>query len=133
TRTLGATPLIVSVDCGITAVEPARVARESGADLIITDHHEFDPAALPNAYALVHPRLGAWSEERGARSVERGAWSVERGAWSDSKSEPPAPQDKTRDTGHGTRDKTQETQETRDTGHGTRDTSYPFPDLCGAG
>ncbi len=50
-------PLIVSVDCGITAVEPANVARELGADLIITDHHEFDPANLPHAYALVHPRL----------------------------------------------------------------------------
>lgn len=51
-------PLIVSVDCGITAVEPARVAREQGVDLIITDHHEFDSDALPDAYALVHPGLG---------------------------------------------------------------------------
>ena len=50
-------PLIISVDCGITAVEPARVARQRGADLIITDHHEFDPAALPEAHTLVHPRL----------------------------------------------------------------------------
>mgnify|MGYP006273459223 CR=1 FL=1 len=52
-----APPLIVSVDCGITAVGPARRARELGVDLIITDHHEFDPAALPDAHALVHPRL----------------------------------------------------------------------------
>lgn len=52
-------PLIISVDCGITAVEPARVARECGVDLIITDHHEFDPHNLPDAYALVHPRLPA--------------------------------------------------------------------------
>ena len=51
-------PLIVSVDCGITAIEPARVARDAGADLIITDHHEFDAAHLPEAFALVHPRLG---------------------------------------------------------------------------
>lgn len=51
--------VIVSVDCGITAVEPARVAREHGVDLIITDHHT-PPAEgqpLPVAYALVHPRL----------------------------------------------------------------------------
>ncbi len=50
-------PLIISVDCGITAVEPARVARELGVDLIITDHHEFHVDHLPDAYALVHPRL----------------------------------------------------------------------------
>ncbi|MCC6679791.1 MAG: single-stranded-DNA-specific exonuclease RecJ [Phycisphaeraceae bacterium] len=50
-------PLIVSVDCGITAVEPAKVARELGLDLIITDHHSFDPHALPDACAIVHPDL----------------------------------------------------------------------------
>jgi single-stranded-DNA-specific exonuclease len=50
-------PLIVSVDCGITAVEPAQVVRRAGVDLIITDHHEFDPAHLPEAHTLVHPRF----------------------------------------------------------------------------
>lgn len=50
-------PLIVSVDCGITAVKPAQVAREAGVDLIITDHHEFEPDHLPLAHTLVHPRL----------------------------------------------------------------------------
>src|SRR5580692_3164729 len=33
--------LIITVDCGITAIEPARIARERGVDLIITDHHEW--------------------------------------------------------------------------------------------
>ncbi|MFG0312926.1 MAG: DHH family phosphoesterase, partial [Phycisphaerales bacterium] len=50
--------LIVSVDCGITAIEPARRARELGLDLIITDHHN-PPASvddLPDAYEVVHPR-----------------------------------------------------------------------------
>jgi single-stranded-DNA-specific exonuclease len=50
--------VIVSVDCGITAVEPAHVARQLGVDLIITDHHN-PPASmadLPEAYAVVHPR-----------------------------------------------------------------------------
>ena len=50
--------VIVSVDCGITAVEPARVARRLGVDLIITDHHN-PPASmadLPEAFAVVHPR-----------------------------------------------------------------------------
>ena len=50
-------PVIVSVDCGITATGPALAAKQAGADLIITDHHQFDPRNLPDAYALVHPGL----------------------------------------------------------------------------
>ncbi|MEM7623962.1 MAG: single-stranded-DNA-specific exonuclease RecJ, partial [Planctomycetota bacterium] len=51
--------VIVSVDCGVTAVEPARVARELGVDLIITDHHNPPASAkdLPEATAIVHPSL----------------------------------------------------------------------------
>lgn len=48
--------VMVTVDCGITAVEEAIVAKELGLDLIITDHHE-PKAELPAAFALVHPRL----------------------------------------------------------------------------
>ena len=47
--------VIVTVDCGVTAVHEAEVARELGVDLIITDHHH-PPAELPAAYALVNPR-----------------------------------------------------------------------------
>ena len=50
--------LVVTVDCGITAVEPALTAKNLGMDLIITDHHN-PPASLddmPEAYAVVHPR-----------------------------------------------------------------------------
>ena len=47
--------VIVTVDCGVTAVSEAQVARELGVDLIITDHHH-PPAVLPDAYALVNPR-----------------------------------------------------------------------------
>ncbi|HEX9270136.1 MAG TPA: single-stranded-DNA-specific exonuclease RecJ [Candidatus Limnocylindria bacterium] len=47
--------VIVTVDCGVTAAEEARIAREVGVDLIITDHHH-PPAVLPDAYALVNPR-----------------------------------------------------------------------------
>ncbi len=54
-------PLIISVDCGITAVEPAEVAKQHGVDLIITDHHEFDPEQLPDAHTLVHPLIPASS------------------------------------------------------------------------
>lgn len=54
----GGARVIVSVDCGITAMEPARVASGLGVDLIITDHHN-PPARmedLPEAHAVVHPR-----------------------------------------------------------------------------
>jgi single-stranded-DNA-specific exonuclease len=46
--------LIVTVDCGITAVEPVALARERGMDVVIIDHHEV-PAVLPEAVALVDP------------------------------------------------------------------------------
>lgn len=52
------TDLIVSVDCGITAIAEARLARTLGVDLIITDHHN-PPASndnLPEALCVVHPR-----------------------------------------------------------------------------
>ncbi|MBM4010408.1 MAG: single-stranded-DNA-specific exonuclease RecJ [Planctomycetes bacterium] len=48
--------LVVTVDCGITAVAEAGRARELGLELIVTDHHHF-AAELPAAAALVHPRL----------------------------------------------------------------------------
>lgn len=56
-ETDGVKPLIISVDCGITAVQPAAIAKAAGVDLIVTDHHHLDPDALPNAFALVHPDL----------------------------------------------------------------------------
>ncbi len=49
------TKVILSVDCGVTAVREAETARELGIDLIVTDHHH-PPAELPRAYALVNPR-----------------------------------------------------------------------------
>jgi single-stranded-DNA-specific exonuclease len=48
--------LIVSVDCGIGAIEEARRCRELGMDLIITDHHQAGEC-LPEAAAIVHPGL----------------------------------------------------------------------------
>ncbi len=35
------TQLLITVDCGVTAIEPAKVAAACGVDLIITDHHEW--------------------------------------------------------------------------------------------
>lgn len=46
--------LVVTVDCGITAVEEADHARALGVDLVITDHHECK-SRLPQAEAVVDP------------------------------------------------------------------------------
>ena len=46
--------LIVTVDCGITAVQEARLCQELGIDLVITDHHECKQE-LPQAAAVVDP------------------------------------------------------------------------------
>ncbi|NLF34922.1 MAG: single-stranded-DNA-specific exonuclease RecJ, partial [Clostridiales bacterium] len=47
--------LIITVDCGITAVEETLYAGSLGMDVIITDHHECKDA-LPAACAVVDPR-----------------------------------------------------------------------------
>ena len=46
--------LIVTVDCGITAVSEAELCKELGIDLVITDHHECKDV-LPDAVAIVDP------------------------------------------------------------------------------
>ncbi len=46
--------LIITVDCGITAVKEAQLVKEMGMDLVITDHHEFKDV-LPDAVAVVDP------------------------------------------------------------------------------
>ncbi len=46
--------LIVTVDCGITALEEAALCKELGMELVITDHHECKPT-LPDAIAVVDP------------------------------------------------------------------------------
>lgn len=48
--------LIITVDTGIAAVKEADVAKELGIDYIVTDHHEPGPV-LPDALAIIHPRL----------------------------------------------------------------------------
>nr|WP_122011623.1 single-stranded-DNA-specific exonuclease RecJ [Maliibacterium massiliense] len=47
--------LIITVDCGITAVEEAAHASALGIDMIVTDHHEC-PAVLPDVVACVNPK-----------------------------------------------------------------------------
>lgn len=47
--------LMVSVDCGITAVNEVEFARSKGIDFIITDHHE-PGDSIPNATAILNPK-----------------------------------------------------------------------------
>ena len=46
--------LIITVDCGITAVEEAQLCKQMGMELIITDHHECKDV-FPEAVAVVNP------------------------------------------------------------------------------
>lgn len=46
--------LFISVDCGITAVDQVKYARDLGIDVIICDHHE-PGSILPSAYAVLDP------------------------------------------------------------------------------
>ena len=46
--------LIISVDCGITAIAEAELCRSLGMELVITDHHECKDR-LPAAVAVVDP------------------------------------------------------------------------------
>ena len=59
----GGAKLIITVDCGVTAIEQATICRTRGVDLIISDHHEWREShethapMLPECLAIVHPRL----------------------------------------------------------------------------
>ena len=46
--------LMITVDNGITAFEPALLCKKLGIDLIITDHHK-PHGNLPEAFAIVNP------------------------------------------------------------------------------
>lgn len=79
--------LVVTVDCGITAIEPVRAARDAGLEVIITDHHDLalDDAGrpvLPDANLVVHPRHPAASypfgELCGAGVAFKLAWQFAR-------------------------------------------------------
>ncbi len=46
--------LIITVDCGITAINEVEYAKKNGVDVIITDHHEVTEK-LPDADAIINP------------------------------------------------------------------------------
>ena len=73
--------LIVTVDCGVTAIEEARLARELGVEMIITDHHE-PGAERPEAVEVINPRLPGsgypFRDLAGAGVAFKLAWAVAR-------------------------------------------------------
>jgi single-stranded-DNA-specific exonuclease len=55
-KKLAPATLMITIDCGISDVEPVRVLSENGLlDVIVTDHHLPGPV-LPAAYAIVNPK-----------------------------------------------------------------------------
>ena len=48
------TRLLITVDCGSTALAEVALARDLGIDTIITDHHQ-PPATLPSALTVLNP------------------------------------------------------------------------------
>lgn len=62
--------LVITIDCGTSDVEVIAYAKEKGVDVIVTDHHE-PPAQLPEAVAIINPKLGSYpfTELCGASTV----------------------------------------------------------------
>ncbi len=50
------TSLVITVDCGITAITEVKKAKRLGLDIIITDHHT-PLNEIPQALAIVNPKL----------------------------------------------------------------------------
>jgi single-stranded-DNA-specific exonuclease len=48
---------VVTVDCGASALEQSRRARELGLELLVTDHHHVPPGRTAEAEAIAHPAL----------------------------------------------------------------------------
>ena len=74
----GKTNLLITVDCGITAIESAKLANDLGMDLIITDHHRPEQQ-LPKAAAIVHPGLDENypnQQSAGAMVAFKLAWAI---------------------------------------------------------
>ncbi|WP_406700801.1 single-stranded-DNA-specific exonuclease RecJ [Singulisphaera sp. Ch08] len=83
--------LIVTVDCGISAVSEARLARELGVEFIVTDHHTIG-SELPEADVIVHPRLEdslyPFGDLCGAAVAFKLAWQIAKGFGDGKKASP---------------------------------------------
>lgn len=54
------TSLLITVDCGITAIDEVAYARDSGIDVIVSDHHE-PGIELPKGNAILDPKRDSCS------------------------------------------------------------------------
>ncbi len=66
--------LIITTDCGITAFETVKLARQKGLEVIVTDHHEPERDAdgrpmVPDALAVIDPKLRAGEPELSGAGV----------------------------------------------------------------
>ncbi|MFH1030570.1 MAG: DHH family phosphoesterase [bacterium] len=50
--------LVITVDCGVSNSEEVDYGNSLGLDIIITDHHQ-PPEKLPNAYAVLNPKVAS--------------------------------------------------------------------------
>ena len=78
--------VVVSVDCGVTAIEAAEKAKDLGVTLIITDHHKpREDGVLPDCAAVVHPGIDKdpTTPFAGVGVAYQLAWALAR-AWSGS-------------------------------------------------
>ncbi|MCD6377618.1 MAG: single-stranded-DNA-specific exonuclease RecJ [Planctomycetes bacterium] len=73
--------LIITVDCGISAISEIRRANELGLDVIVTDHHT-PSDELPEAAAIVHPAISGSKYPNldlcGAGVAFKLAWQIAR-------------------------------------------------------
>lgn len=58
--------LIITCDCGITAMDTVRAAREAGIGVVVTDHH-LPGSELPPAHAVIDPQRA--DDRSGANSL----------------------------------------------------------------
>jgi single-stranded-DNA-specific exonuclease len=74
------TDLLITVDCGVTAVEEAAFARSLGMDIIVTDHHRPE-AVLPDC-RILHPVISGYpfAELCGAAVASKLAMALRRSA-----------------------------------------------------
>jgi len=56
------TDLLITVDCGITAVDEVAAARASGIEVVVTDHHSPRRDGVLPACEIIHPAIGGYPQ-----------------------------------------------------------------------
>ncbi len=67
--------VIVTVDCGITAIDGVDVARRAGVDVVVTDHH-LVPEQLPRGAIVVNPRQNGCAYPEKELAASGIAWKI---------------------------------------------------------